>query len=99
MSINIDNIVENLQKDLLPLKDEYKNSLLSDKHLDENFSNNFLGYYHNHKCQIIYELKVNGVFSEYIQKYQGKVDLINNLEFKDLHFNSIYKTHDFLEAI
>ena len=34
--------------------------------------------------------------SKYLNAYKDNIDLINHKDFKELHFNSIFKTHDFL---
>ena len=96
MSVNIDDLLKNIEKELLPIKNEYKNCLSLEQHTDEDFKYSFLGAHHSYKCFSIYQHKVSVVFHKYIETYKGKIDLINHLEFKDLHFNSIYKTHDFL---
>lgn len=99
MNVNIETLLKEIEKDILPYKKEYKDSLNLSEHLDTNFKNDFKEYFYSQKCQFIYEYKVNKVFNNYINFYKDRIDLINHKDFKELHFNSIFKTNDFLETI
>ena len=55
MSVNIDDLLKNIEKELLPIKNEYKNCLSLEQHTDEDFKYSFLGAHHSYKCFSIYQ--------------------------------------------
>ena len=96
MSVNIESLLKDIKADIIPFEKEYRESLALSNHLDDKFKNYFTECFYSQKCQFIYEHKVNNVFNKYLNAYKDNIDLINHKDFKELHFNSIFKTHDFL---
>ncbi|WP_428225187.1 hypothetical protein [Flavobacterium sp.] len=93
----------NFQNQIIPLQDEYKKSIFSGEHSEKEMFHNYrIGWMSfDEKCQFIYEIKLRKLCWDIIEEHNSSdlkhIDLKNYQRFKDLVFDALFKTSEFLE--
>jgi hypothetical protein len=94
-----------LKEGLKPLQEEYRTALMSGQHPEKELINSFYigAMSFNQKCQHIYEVKLSklcwDIIEEHNKTYLNHIDLLEYKRFKDLVWDAIFKTRDFLETL
>ena len=93
-----------LQNKLKTIQEEYKNALKNREHPEKELIHNFhIGYMSfEEKCQTIYENKVRNlcwnIIGEHKNSEYSHINLIDYPRFKELVYNAIFKTVEFLDT-
>ena len=88
-----------LKNGLIKIQDEFKTAIRTGEHLDVNLTSSDSYFYQ--RCEDIYHIKIKNLCWDIIEEHNksdfNHINLLEYPKFKELLWNALFKTRDFLE--
>ena len=88
-----------LKNGLVEIQDEFKNAIKTGEHPNGNLTSSDSYFYQ--RCEDIYNIKLKNLCLDIIEEHNksnfNHINLLEYPKFKELLWNAIFKTRDFLE--